>query len=225
MKCWGHLLPGEAGSSCALNEVSCAPAFVPGLTGVKQLSLNSHACAVLTDGTVWCWGNNDYGQVGNGEPPTTPTSTPSMVPGLTDVVEVATAARSTCARSSSGTVSCWGVFDNVFSTPVHKTPTPVPGVTGAVQLVMGDSHRCARFQDGTVKCWGLNGSGQLPINPGQDVDVTEVAGLTDVVQLAAGGSHTCALRADASVVCWGYNGGLQLGNASSDHTVPTPVDW
>ena len=178
-----------------------------------------HTCALKTDGSVVCWGNNGEGE--------------SAVPaGLAPTVNITTGQFSTCAASTAGTVACWG--DNYYG---ESTP---PALTGAVQVAAGLYHACARISDGTVQCWGRADEGETAPPPGLS-GVTQIsagglhscaltggtvvcwgdnsynetatpAGLSGVTQFSTGRYHTCAIVASA-VTCWG-------DNSAGESTVP-----
>ena len=119
---------------------------------------------MLTDGTVRCWGENDFGQLGNGT--TTTSTTPVQVAGLSGVVGISAGWRHTCALLGSGAIQCWGQgqFGQLGngSTTNRTTPVPVSGITGAVGVTAGWwHHSCALLSGGTVRCWGANNWGQF----------------------------------------------------------------
>jgi alpha-tubulin suppressor-like RCC1 family protein len=195
---------------------------------------DSHTCAILDDGTVNCWGNNNRGQLGNGIPANS--ASPVAVVYLQGVVSLAAAGDYTCViLSNSGSVSCWG--DNssgqlgVVSTPdLLLFPTTIPNLGNVVALAAGGtyffSHTCAVRVDGTVWCWGRNQEGQLGIGSrGPNVyHPVQVADIGGAVAVAAGIYHTCALLANGTVQCWGDNFFGELGNGtmtSSNLPVPT----
>jgi alpha-tubulin suppressor-like RCC1 family protein len=138
----------------------------PVLAGAAVVGLSAggkHACAVLEDGAVQCWGANEYGQLGDGT--TTDSRVPALVQGLPPAAEVRAGATHTCARLKNKTVACWG--DNRAHQLVNGTskpsarPLPVQGLTGIAELAVGGDSGCARTGDGEVRCWGANASGQL----------------------------------------------------------------
>src|SRR5207248_755322 len=137
-----------------------------------------HQCALMQDATVRCWGENDYGQLGNGvisSPPDAPNPTPVPVVGLNGVAAVAGGGFHTCARLSDGTLRCWGqndygqLGDGSIIEPQTRPPTPRPtptpvtvqGITTAVAMKSGIFHTCALLRDGTMQCWGWNDFFQL----------------------------------------------------------------
>jgi alpha-tubulin suppressor-like RCC1 family protein len=139
---------------------------VSDLTKVAALAAGEfHTCAVLADGTVRCWGENTFGQLGDG---TTDNTRPLPVPvsGLsTAAVGLAAGRDHTCAVLADGSGRCWG--GNAFgqigdgTTTGRVLPMAVNGLTNAVAIAAGGDHTCARLADGSVRCWGSNISGQL----------------------------------------------------------------
>ena len=169
VKCWGTNYNGQLGDGS--NDYSKTPVDVYGLdSGVDQISAGgSHTCALLSSGTVKCWGANYNGQLGNGT--TDNKNTPVDVSNLNNVTQISAGDSHTCALLSSGAVKCWGanyngqLGDN--TTSPSNTPIDVFGLSNGIVLVSaGDSHTCAVTNAGTVKCWGDNGSGQIGQPPG-----------------------------------------------------------
>ncbi|MBK6533678.1 MAG: hypothetical protein IPF99_30055 [Deltaproteobacteria bacterium] len=184
----------------------CQPG-VPCLEGrcasVRQVRAGlEHGC-MLRDGSLYCWGNNSSGQLGQGD--RTNRAFPIAVPGLTDVVEVDASSATTCARRRGGEVLCWGDGFTV-------SPAVVPGVDQAIGLAIGSRFLCVLRADRTVWCRGENNWGQL--GDGTTTSRTTFAAVADVtnaVQIAAGSYWACALRADGTVLCWGQRGEPGLG--------------
>ena len=244
--CWGANDAGQLGigasSPAVCNGYPCSPSpvRVPGVHDAVAIALGtSSSCALLADGKVQCWGDNTYGQLGNGTvtgPDTctafaTPCSTaPAPVPGLHGIVGIAAGGISVCALSSAGTVECWGdnldgqlgdgstggpnVCNGFF--PCSSTPAAVVGLTSVRAL--GDG-TCLLSRKHGVECWGTNGNGELGI--GTDTGPQTCVGgpcatsAVAVPSLASGVdqvSGTCALLADGTVRCWGSNISGQLGN-------------
>lgn len=187
-----------------------------------------HTCAVLSSGSVACWGSGDRGQLGNGSLTSSPL--PVVVPGLMDVVGVFAGALHTCAVLASGEVACWGY--NIHgqlgngSTTGSSSPVMVSGITDATSVSLGQLHSCAVRATGEVACWGYNLNYQLGNGTSSvgSTTPTPVLVLSDAVRLAAGQIHNCALRATGQVSCWGYGGFGQLGNGSGgSQAVPGAV--
>ena len=219
VKCWGLNTSGQLGDATTTNRH--APVAVSGLTsGVTAIATGgSHTCALLTGGTVKCWGLNTSGQLGDGT--TTLRTTPVAVSGLTGVTAIAAGGSFTCARLSTGAVKCWGLNSSGQlgdgTITLRKTPVGVSGLaSGVTAITAGTSHTCARLSTGAVKCWGLNSSGQL----GDGTIILRktpvaVSGLTTATAVSAGAAHTCALLTNATVKCWGLNSSGQLGDGTT----------
>ncbi|MBF0487187.1 MAG: hypothetical protein HQK98_03415, partial [Nitrospirae bacterium] len=143
---------------------SNTPVQVSGLTGVTAVAGGfEHTIALTGDGTVWAWGYNGYGQLGDGT--NTNSNTPVQVSGLTGVTAVAGGAVHSVALRSDGTVWAWGLnqygqLGNGTNTN-SNTPVQVSGLTGVTAVAAGFEHSVALKSDGTVWAWGYNGYGQL----------------------------------------------------------------
>lgn len=225
-KCWGANYSGRLGDGTNIHRTT--PVGVLGLTAsIRAVSAGTtHTCAVTSDGALFCWGSNAFGQLGYGVPSHL---TPQIVPGLNSNARSLTAGSShTCALTAKD-VQCWGSNYNGMlgdgSTISQMIPTTVQGLDGSVRSVAaGDDHTCAITGAGQVECWGANNDGQL--GDGTTTMRTtpvEVIGLGDVTALAADDYHTCAVTNNGGVQCWGYNGSGQLGD---DTTITrlTPVN-
>ncbi len=207
-----------------------APAYAAG--GVELVAGGEKHTCIVINGGVQCWGDNTFGQLGDGT--TEQRLQPTPVPTLTsNVTALAAGNDHTCAVVNGG-VKCWGnnqsgqLGNNSFinsSTPVDVTGLTSGVSTQATALAAGANHTCALTTSGGVKCWGENGSGQLgdnsTINRSTPVDVVGLS--SGITALAAGTSHTCALTDTGGIKCWGSNGGGRLGNNTTNSS-PIPVD-
>ena len=177
----------------------------------------AHTCALLVGGGVSCWGDNNFGKLGDGT--IKDRSKPTAVEGLPDASFVAAGGHHTCAILTGGSVSCWGF--NAFgqlgdgTTEDRSSPTPVKGVVGAKAIAAGSGHTCAVLTGGTVSCWGENHAGQLGDGTtSKTTTAVSVKGISAASAIAAGGGHTCALLAGGTVSCWGLNDYGQLGDGN-----------
>ena len=180
VQCWGNNRSGQLGDGTTADRT--LPVRVEGLGGdVQGIAAGaSHTCALLASGGVQCWGDNDYGQLGDGtfRDRLTPTDVSGLISG---VQEIAAGTAHTCALMESGAVKCWGVDGSEEAeyglSVVHSTPADVLGLTSRVQsIAAGGAHTCVVTTDGAVLCWGDNFYGQLGIKPvWTPVDVIDLA--------------------------------------------------
>jgi len=195
----------------------------------------NHTIALKTDGTVWTWGSNEFGKLGDGT--TTQRTTPVQVNGLTNVAAIAGGYSHTIALKTDGTVWTWGNNNNGQLGDGTQTqriaPVQVSGLTNVAAIAAGYSHSLALKTDGTVWSWGNNNDGQLGDGTQtQSLSPVRVSGLTNVKAIAAGyyltadimyqHSHSLALKNDGTVWTWGDNAYGQLGDGTTTQS-STPV--
>ncbi len=213
-RCWGLNTSGQVGNGTFFNALK--PVAVIGISsGARRISAGGgHSCAVLSDGSVRCWGENTSGQLGNST--TTTSTTPVAVTGITAASDVSAGGGHTCALLSDGTVFCWGKntfgeLGNGFNSS-SSAPVGVSGITSAIEVSTGANHSCALLSDGTIRCWGLNTFGQLGNGSVANSNIpVAVTGVFTATHISAGSNHTCATISDGTVRCWGDNGSGQLG--------------
>jgi alpha-tubulin suppressor-like RCC1 family protein len=204
VKCWGANYDGQLGDGTTFNRLS--PRDVAGLSGpVKAVALgSSHTCALLETGAIQCWGENEYGELGDGT--TTQSSSPVNVLGLGGVaIAIGAGANHTCALLDTGKSKCWGqgdfgrkLGDNTLNN--SATPVDVTDVTEtATTLSSGDNHNCVLTTSAKMLCWGATDSSPPGIN-------------ATVIAIDAGDNHDCAVLTSGGIRCSGENDYGQLGN-------------
>ncbi|HLH23916.1 MAG TPA: hypothetical protein VK066_15440 [Chloroflexota bacterium] len=230
---WGDNTAGQLGSETLAFGNSSFPVQVTGLENVTFVAAGGdHSLAVTADGTVWAWGSNSSGQLGDGT--TIDRSAPVRVNGLINVpggVEaVAAGLQYSLALKNDGTVWAWGTNEvgqlGNGTTDNQTAPVQVSGLTGVAAIVAGTSHALALKNDGTVWAWGANDMGQLGdstnINRSTPVQVT--GGMAGVRAIAAGLVHSLAAKNDGTVWAWGGNDAGQLGDGTTtSHSTPVQV--
>jgi len=225
--CWGENSSGQLGNGTTTSSI-ITPVLVSGLTQATGITAGwYHSCAVLQGGALYCWGKNDYRQLGDGS--TINRSLPVAVTGLSAVSEAAPGRYFTCAIRTDGTVWCWGAnwrgqLGNGTTTS-SGTPVQAGGISSAISLSAGESHACAVLANGTVRCWGDNGEGCLGIGTVDGIveNPTAVTNLSGARRVTAGSSHTCALLTTGRARCWGSNYWGQLGDGTIEGKA-TPVE-
>jgi len=165
--CWGALsiaaapsIPGRSAPS----KTAPKPKPVAGVKDVTAVALGGdHSCALLQDGSVTCWGDNEKGQLGDGS--AAKKHAPAKVKGLVGVIELALGRDHSCARLDSRTVQCWGSNSagqlGDGSTTDRRVPGPVPGLADVAAIMAAGDRICARLQSGSVLCWGDDADGAL----------------------------------------------------------------
>ncbi len=238
--CWGIDNAGQLGragdATCAYGgPCSMKPAAVPIPPAVQVSVGEGYACARLFDGSLRCWGDNAYGELGEGAPSDGPHPAPVKVALTSDVVDVAAGrgAPSTCATKKDGSIWCWG--QNVRgilghtgggdiscpisapAAPCNATPSPVANFSDFASASVSRV-TCAKTKSKPEDhyCWGYNGYGQLGLGIVDTVDHAVPALLTALkaTVITAGYNHTCALDADGAAWCWGYNFWGEIGDAT-----------
>ena len=242
---WGSNNIGELGDGTFTSRSLYGA--VSGLgSGIVQIAAgSSFGLALRSDGTVWAWGSNGAGQLGDGTV-TSDQATPVQVTGLSGVVAVAAGTDQSLALRSDGTVWAWGgdrygQLGDGANRSAQPTPVQVTGLTGVTKIAAGGLFSLALRSDGTVWAWGYNAVGELGNGTTADSNVpVQVTGLARVTAIAAGeGDSAMAIRMDpirrdpvrrysqagvSSVWTWGSNDAGELGDGTlTIHLVPEKV--
>ena len=177
ISCWGNNYDGQLGNgqSQGYSELppvveahSNVPVQVTGITDATAVtvSVSSHSCALHRGGTISCWGDNEYGNLGIGRSGEySRSSVPVQVLGITDATAITAGFRYSCALRRGGTISCWGLNWNGQlgngNGGDSVIPVQVVDITDATAIAAGGAHSCALHRTGTISCWGYNRDGRL----------------------------------------------------------------
>ena len=222
VKSWGNNFYGQLGNTVNVgtNTANNIPYLIPDLNNVIMIKTgNNHSIALLSDGTIKCWGLNDRGQLGDGT--TTNSSSPVTVSGINNAIAIAAGDKHSIALLSDGTIKSWGSNEfnqlgnstNAGTTTANSSPLSVLNITNAIAIASGSNHCLALLNDNTVRAWGRNTDGQLG-NGSTTSSFTPVTvtSLTSVIGISAGDVHSIALRTDGTIRIWGDGTSGKLGN-------------
>jgi alpha-tubulin suppressor-like RCC1 family protein len=213
--CWGWNAYGQLGDGTLYDSdtpIQVSPAH---LGQVYQVAAgHDHTCALKNDATIWCFGGNASGQLGN-ETVSTLDFVQAYNQGSSSYAFVMAGLYDSWALQADGSLWEWGAAKEMNAV---SEPTKVDGLGGPVSAVgVGPDHTCALKADGTLVCWGYNDSGELGngtyVNSSVPVQVAAVG--TDVAEMSLGGGFTCVRKKDGSLWCWGGNGVGSLGNGTN----------
>ena len=228
--CWGAYPSGQLGNGSGQNQTT--PGRSAAALTLESLALggDNHTCGVTADGTAWCWGNNTFGQLGDGKKSNASQREPSTVTGGQKFTVLALGRTHTCGLIADGSAYCWGsnTQGQLGDGTLDERLTPVRAAPALkfASLTAGDSQTCGVTADGTAYCWGANGFGQLGAGTfgGQQSGAVAVTGGVKFASLAGGEEFTCGVATDRTAYCWGSNRAGWLGDGTDvQRTTPTKV--
>ena len=231
IRCWGNNANGQLGDGSRDDRL--IPTLVNTPLGRNATSLSTglaHSCAIFDDHSLRCWGDNSYGQLGDGTLIERILPTSVNLGNGRSAISVSLGQTHTCAILDDNSLKCWGGNANGQlgdeSTSDRKSPQSISfGGYDVTSVSAGAYHTCALLNDTSINCWGDNWHGQLG-DGSNDKQLTPVS-LGDQYQsrsISSGSFHTCAIMINNSLYCWGLNSGGQLGNGDFNNTnVPSMV--
>ena len=222
---WGMGGHGELGRADGRYEDENLAAPVTGLSNIVAIASGwRHAAALKSDGSVWTWGNNWGGQLGDGT--TVERDYAAPVPGLANAIAIASGGAHNLVLCADGTLWAWGYnWDGqlgIGNADNQLRPVQVTALTNAMALGGGYEHSLALLSDGSVMAWGGNNYGQLG-NGTYDDSLTPatIPGMSNIVAIANGDYHSMALDSHGTLFLWGKGSYGQLGNGITP-SIPTP---
>jgi len=218
--CWGANYQGQLGPALSNDSKYVVnSAQDSGIQGAISLGAGDvHTCAVLATGQVECWGDNTYGQLGNGTT-TTNVKTATPVAGISNALAVTAGSAHSCALLKDGTVVCWGAnsYGQLGNGTITASTTPVQvsGIAHATAISANGYATCAVMTGGALQCWGDGTKGQIATGSSSfratAGPVLALGPINGTGQLAAGHFNTCVTTASTGVACWGSNSDGTLG--------------
>lgn len=242
VRCWGRSTTGQLGDGSTSSTNVTTPVVVTGLTQVVSISAGyDFTCAVLSDTSVQCWGNNNHGQIGTyATSSAIPVSVADHAYQLGSMIDVAAARNGyhAGALTNDGRGRTWGygyygqlgnnysgaADADAFSAQPVVTSDGLNDFSGMTQLTSGGNHMCAVLTDNSGVCWGYNAQGQLGNGTTGDSDTPSPITMTNINSISGGVSHTCAVSTTGTAYCWGSNSTSQLGDmTTTQRTTPVKV--
>ena len=235
VRCWGRNNLGQLGIG-TIDTYRVIPQRVGFSEKVKMIASGAdHVCALTESGKIYCWGNNDHGQLGIGQ--TSNKSAPTLVSSIVGAVKIVAGFDKTCAIFSDASAKCWGdgsagqlgdgdIVNRSLPSQVSTSVTDKSGkltpLTGIKEISLGQEHSCLIDKNDSVWCWGRAGNDRLGIGdlssessyslksyPFYNSGATPV--MTSAANVSLGASHSCLTRKDKTIYCWGSNTFQELG--------------
>lgn len=215
------------GCTHATNSVSVKPEITAKVIAVSASGLGDFTVALKEDGTVWAWGDNEYGQLGDGT--NVSRNTPVQVKGISNVIAIANGAGHVVALKEDGAVWAWGRnLEGEFgdgSSQSSGIPKQVMGLSEVTAIAAGDNHSLAIRKDGTVWAWGDNSYTQLgrQIEDDDNGQPKQVEGIHNAIQISGGLAFSLTVLKDGELLAWGWNESIDLGH--EDYLSPVDLGF
>jgi hypothetical protein len=205
VRCWGNnqnlqnLITHQLGPQ-ASGLTSSTPMPIAGLAGVTDIGMGQHHVCAVSAGTVYCWGGNEYGQLGPMASGLSNSASPIAVPGVSSVLQLSGSMWETAALVSGGTLSSWGAVGSGVVYTHH-------GAASVTRMsYSGNTNACERLSSGAVRCFGDNTYGTLGVDPAslaRSATPVTIAGVPSATDVSLGSYSGCAVTAAGKVWCWG----------------------
>ena len=233
---WGDNYHGELGNeSISKSDTITTPREIPNLSNVSAISARGkHALALDSASDVYSWGENEYGQLGNGT--TEESANPTQI--LSGVTAISAGEFFNLALKSNGEVYGWGEnsrgevgngdpvkFPSGLGTNIETTPVKVSVLTGIKEIVAAGRVGLAIDDEGNLYAWGDNQFRQLGVDDGMYRNIPEqVSSLSAKITTIQGYDHIIAIDENSKLLSWGYNMYGQLGNGLSGYNDSTAAN-
>lgn len=224
---WGRNNEGQLGDNTTTNRITPITIFSSSLSWKDVEGGTAHTVAIQTDGTIWGWGRNVEGQIGDGT--NTQRNAPTRIGSANDWKQISCGGYQTSAIKKDGSLWVWGKnnFGQLGTNDKVNRLTPVTTYLGGndwKQVSVGGGHIAAVKVNGTLWLWGRNTEGQLGDNTGLEriTPITLFGGGTNWKSVSSGNAHTAAIKGDGTLWLWGYNSDGQIGDNTNINRL-TPV--
>lgn len=226
--CWGRQALGQTGTGSTENSIPNPTPVLAPVSWRRVTTGERHGCAIATSGRIYCWGYNQFGQLGETDGLE---RTPDPIEPDVEWRDAMAAETFSCGIRSDRSLACWGSnrYGQIGDSDIERArhPTEIGDGTDWDSVGGGRRHACARNQSGRASCWGRNQVGQLgtpPLSNNIVYTPKAVSGIDNWSSLSVGRFHNCGLDGDDFLYCWGQNGGGRLGDGSSAiRAEPRPI--
>ncbi|WP_157209257.1 RCC1 domain-containing protein [Mariniflexile maritimum] len=223
---WGNNVHGQIGDGTNINKNIPTQIGTDNNWEILSTGGGDHTFAIKTDGTLWGWGDNSYGQLGDNTNESK--NTPTQIGNSTNWDIISIGADHTVAIKTDGTLWAWGknnfgqLGDGTFTD--KNAPVQIGSDTNWEYISSSNNHTVAKKSNGTLWAWGLNNNGQIGDGTSTDKNTpTQIGSDNNWQSAVAGGGHTIGIKMDGSLWAWGLNNAGQLGNGTStNYGVPNP---
>lgn len=222
--CWGKNDKSQFGDNTTTSRATPYQVSANGENWLSIATGQAHACAIKGDNTLWCWGDNSHGQIGNGTINNQPTPFQVTTASVTTWSAVATGHQHSCAIARDDkSLWCWGNNETgqlgISSTAHQPRPVKISHTKGWLMVAAGESHSCAIDRDEIVHCWGINNHGQIGNGYNTNTGLPRLFDAsTNWQSIASGYQHSCGLKGSSApytLWCSGFNNYGQIGTGAT----------